>query len=85
MSQFPEWLMSEVEEYFSASPYNIELPKTIIDIGANIGVLALRVHMEWPDAFIYCYEPFYQNIAALKKNMSGISCKIEPFAVGSKT
>lgn len=85
MSIIPEYLMSEVEEYFSASPYNIENPKIIIDIGSNIGAFAIRAHKEWPNALIYCYEPFHKNIVELERNLSSIPCKIEPFAVGRKT
>lgn len=42
-------------------------PKTIVDIGANIGFFALRMKQLYPEAQIYCYEPFPPNFKRLHK------------------
>lgn len=75
----PHWLYQEVEEYFK-HPITIT-PRTILDIGANIGAFALRAHREWPEAEIYCYEPLPSNIALFKQHVAATWCQIYPFAV----
>ncbi len=35
--------------------------------------------MEWPDAFIYCYELFFHNIAALENNHIGLTVEKSAF------
>src|ERR1700733_13087005 len=47
----PQWLRDEVEEYFVPLPFE---PKSILDIGANIGAFTQRAHKEWPQAHIIC-------------------------------
>ncbi len=61
----PEWLYKEVEDYFI--PLEFE-PKTIADIGANIGAFSQRAHQRWPDAKLYCYEPMPFNVWHLRRN-----------------
>lgn len=75
----PEWLSKEVEDYFSI-PINIQ-PKTVLDIGANIGAFALRAHQEWPKAKIICYEPIPTNVEILKKNVDSKWCQVESYGV----
>ena len=50
----PDWLYKEVEEYFTPLPF---VPRTILDIGANVGAFAQRANQKWPAAKIYCFEP----------------------------
>jgi len=61
----PEWLYKEVEDYFI--PLDFE-PKTIADIGANIGAFSQRAHQRWPAAKFYCYEPMPFNVYHLRRN-----------------
>ena len=75
----PEWLRSEVEEYF-ATPLDFK-PTTILDIGANIGAFALRAHQEWPEAQVICYEPMPFNLELLRQNVDLGWCSVEPYAV----
>ena len=60
-------------------------PKVVLDIGANIGVTALWLHNQFPDAKIYCFEPVTENIKLLKKNTASIeNITVLPFALGDK-
>ena len=61
----PDWLYKEVEEYLIPLPFE---PKTILDIGANLGAFAQRAHEKWPSAQIYCYEPMPFNLLQLRRN-----------------
>ncbi|MBA4054232.1 MAG: hypothetical protein C0490_05935 [Marivirga sp.] len=45
-------------------------PKVVIDGGANVGLYALKIKNEFPDAMVICVEPDPENFEALKKNLS---------------
>ncbi len=62
----PQWLYDEVEEYFLPLPFE---PKTILDIGANIGAFAQQAHNRWPKAQIICCEPMPFNVCHLRRNV----------------
>lgn len=62
----PQWLVDEVEEYFIPLPFE---PKTILDIGANIGAFTIRAHARWPNAKVTCCEPMAFNLVQLRKNV----------------
>jgi FkbM family methyltransferase len=78
-TSIPDWLAREVEDYFCV-PIKIK-PKTILDIGANIGAFAVRAHKEWPKALIICYEPLASNLKKIKNNVDPRWCRVEPYAV----
>jgi FkbM family methyltransferase len=63
----PSWLRKEVEEYFIDYSF---VPKTVLDIGANIGAFAVRANHYWPDAKIICCEPMPFNLVQLRQNVS---------------
>jgi FkbM family methyltransferase len=66
--EIPKLLTDEVADY------DLEMepaPRTILDIGANIGAFALRAHAQWPAAAIRCYEPVKENYFGLAKNVFG--------------
>jgi FkbM family methyltransferase len=44
-------------------------PKTIVDLGANIGFASIFFAMKYPEALIHSVEPFSSNFALLKKNV----------------
>lgn len=75
----PTWLYQEVEDYFK-QPLSIT-PRSILDIGANIGAFALRAHREWPLAKILCYEPLPENVHALHQHVPATWCEVFPYAV----
>ena len=57
--------------------------KTILDIGANIGILALKLGHLYPDATIHAFEPEPENFSILEKNVAGMDrIKIYPFGLG---
>ncbi len=62
----PEWLYKEVDEYLIPLPFE---PKSILDIGANVGAFTQRAHEKWPSAQIYCYEPMPFNLVQLRRNV----------------
>jgi FkbM family methyltransferase len=62
----PQWLHDEVAEYFV--PLHFE-PKTILDIGANVGAFAQTAHKYWPKAHIVCCEPMPYNLSYLRRNV----------------
>lgn len=61
----PQWLHDEVDEYFVHLPFE---PRTILDIGANIGAFTQRAHKQWPQARIVCCEPMPFNVTHLRRN-----------------
>lgn len=62
----PDWLYAEVEEYFVPLPFE---PRSILDIGANVGAFAQRAHRRWPGARIVCCEPMPFNVSQLRRNV----------------
>lgn len=56
---------------------------TILDVGANIGLASLRFKMLYPDADIYCFEPYKLHFELLNKNILNSKFKgIHPYPVG---
>ncbi len=58
-------MWAEVSDY--DLPF-IEPPRTILDIGANIGAFSLLAHQRWPEAMIHAWEPVDDNIGELINN-----------------
>jgi len=60
--------------------------RTILDIGANTGQFALRIHKILPDAQIYSFEPLSDCFEELKRNLSNVP-KFQCFnyALGNET
>jgi FkbM family methyltransferase len=74
-------IMQSVGEY----PFPPELkPKVILDIGANIGVIAVMMANLYPEAIIHCFEPEEQNLEVLRRNLERYeNARIHPVALGS--
>jgi len=51
-------------------PLAREAVKTVLDIGANVGVTALYFSQIFPNAKIYAFEPAPDNFAVLQKNVA---------------
>jgi FkbM family methyltransferase len=62
--------VSKFETYSSLQNFNI---RTILDVGANAGQFAMRIHKLLPAANIYSFEPLADCYAVLRKNMSGVA------------
>lgn len=61
----PQWLNEEIKDYFIDFPF---VPKTILDIGANIGAFTKHVQTIWPQASVIACEPMPFNVVHLRKN-----------------
>jgi FkbM family methyltransferase len=63
---------------------NITDRQIIVDIGANIGVFAIYVAKQLPNAKIYCFEPIRKNYKTLVENisMNRHEDRIETFNIG---
>jgi FkbM family methyltransferase len=48
-------------------------PKTVLDIGANIGVTSVLMAQKYPEAQIYAFEPVPENFELLERNTAGYS------------
>jgi FkbM family methyltransferase len=60
----------------------LEHIKTIVDVGANIGMSALYFHHLYPEATIHCFEPSPTSCELLAYNTRGIQgCKIYPYGL----
>jgi FkbM family methyltransferase len=61
----PEWLQNEV------AAYDLDLvvpPRTVLDIGANIGAFTLRAKQRWPECRVMAYEPVPASARQLGEN-----------------
>lgn len=45
-------------------------PNIIIDGGSNIGLFSIKMKNEYPDSKIICIEPDFDNVQAIRKNLS---------------
>lgn len=45
------------------------VPKTIVDVGAHIGMASIRLALDYPMAIIFAVEPEPSNFAALSRNV----------------
>jgi len=59
--------------------------KTVIDVGANRGEMAVELHRILPDAGFYCFEPLKECIAVLRQRTRAIShCRVFEIAIGDE-
>lgn len=60
-------------------------PRRILDLGANIGMGALTLSCQFPEAELVCVEPDPRNLGLLKANLdqNGIASMVVPAAVGA--
>ena len=66
-------------------PLRAEDVKTVLDIGANVGVTALYFSRIFPRADVYAFEPAPDNFAVLQKNVSNCNrIRAYNFALGSQ-
>jgi FkbM family methyltransferase len=53
------------------------LPKTILDLGANIGFTGIYLSKKFPTAEVACVEPMPENIELLRENLSTNSANVK--------
>lgn len=65
---------------------DLSTPKTIFDVGANVGMFSLRARKLYPESKIWSFEPVSSNFQKLTENVVGHKDHITPchFAVGAK-
>jgi FkbM family methyltransferase len=69
-----------------AGEYQIDLdehPKTVLDIGGNLGAFTRWANEQWPQAKIFAYEPHPENAAMFKINTKGLPVTLTEAALTS--
>lgn len=62
------------------------LPRTVLDVGANIGQFAVASAKLIPDVKVHSFEPEPDSVEKLRKNVSGLSnVKVYSIAIGDVT
>lgn len=76
---------------FSVTSFNVVsrlakqgvLPRTVLDVGANVGQFAVASANLLPNARVHSFEPEPKSVARLRKNVSGLeNVTVYPFALG---
>jgi FkbM family methyltransferase len=57
-------------------------PRTILDIGANIGLASVYFALTYPEARIWAFEPLPENVALLERNTAAFRNRITVIPVG---
>lgn len=61
-------------------------PRTILDLGANIGFASLQLAKHFPDAEIFAFEPLPENFELLQHNVSHVGHITPiPYGLGART
>ena len=86
-----KWDFFILNEIFVIGEYDVKLPKepkTIVDVGANIGAASLFFANKYRKAKIFSIEPFKKNFERLKSNVeeNKLSSRVKAFniALGDK-
>jgi len=66
----PQFVVQEVRDYQIPLTF---IPKTVLDIGANVGAFTLAARKIWPDAQIFAYEPVKANADEFRKNVGAMA------------
>ncbi|HEY6879845.1 MAG TPA: FkbM family methyltransferase [Polyangiales bacterium] len=48
----------------------------VLDVGANVGLFALRMKQLAPSCTVYCFEPVPATYACLEKNVAGVGAEV---------
>jgi len=59
-------------------------PKTILDVGANIGIFSLWAEHRFPRATIHAYEPNPRAFQFLQANLAGVPATLFPAGLGAR-
>lgn len=62
------------------------LPKSVIDVGANVGQFAVASAKLFPDVIVYSFEPNPESVRTLKKYVNSLqNVLVYPIGLGDKT
>jgi FkbM family methyltransferase len=77
-----------LHEIFVGQAYRVDVPgvRTVLDLGANIGMATVYLHRLFPGAEFACVEPSPQNLSLLKQSVSlnGVRARVFEAAVGAE-
>lgn len=59
-------------------------PRTVIDVGANIGQFAIASAKLFPYVRVHSFEPVPECVGELRKNVSGLDVAVYPLVLGEK-
>lgn|SRR5918995_67980 len=79
------WPKFSVSSYFMVAGLAKQgvLPKTVLDVGANVGQFAVASAKLFPKSQVHCFEPVPACAERLQKNVSGLgNVAVYPFALG---
>ena len=86
--KIPKNELSRVKEIFQQNEYSVltnrghKGKRTIIDVGANVGLFSLYMKMNYPDSQIFCFEPVPSTFELLRLNTENLTeINIFPFAL----
>jgi FkbM family methyltransferase len=72
-------------EYSLARLPDRQPPRTVLDIGANVGLFALYMKLAHPQAVIHCYEPVPSTLALLTRNIGSLGdIHVHPYALAKQ-
>jgi FkbM family methyltransferase len=58
------------------------VPRTVIDVGANVGQFAVAAAKLWPQVGVHSFEPLPGAFALLKKHVDGLTVRAYQLALG---
>jgi FkbM family methyltransferase len=60
-------------------------PKTVVDVGANVGQFAVACAKTFPGVAVHSFEPIPQAVATLRENVRALdNVKVYPMALGER-
>ncbi len=81
--------LSDVINIWLDDEYGLEvmegLPKTILDVGGNIGLFSLWAWQNFPDSHIFVFEPNREVFSCLVNNVSGLPVTARLAALGASS
>lgn len=73
------WLVVEIlnHDEYKLNSINFKNVKTILDVGASIGIFSVLIHKRFPKAKIKCIDPNPHTIEILRKNVENFAEVVE--------
>lgn len=71
-----------LDDEYSLSALEVNEIRTIVDVGANIGIFSIGARIFFPDAEIHAYEPNQDNLSHLSLHADSIGFSVYEEAVG---
>src|SRR5215218_7991115 len=84
---FVSWPKFSVTSYFMVSRLLKQgvVPRTVVDVGANVGQFAVASAKLFPEAEVHSFEPIPECAAELRKNVARLgNVAVHPFALGEE-